>query len=109
MSTDEEDRSNQNGRRFLISQKPWRSSDVKQFLRTLDQIGVILKVELRGQPARIRVDDPQRESESQPTRGLPANLYSDEWEEGLQDWQRVMYMIRTEEQCDLTMPDWVAQ
>lgn len=108
MSSDEEDTSTPGGRQFLIIEKPWRAPQVTQFLRTLDLISRAYKREKRGQPMRYRIEGPQR-SESDAVPGLPENFYEDEWLQGLQEWKRIMYQIKVDEEWDYSFPDWVSE
>lgn len=107
MSSDDEDTRSQQGKQYLISQKPWRSPIVTQFFRTLDAIGRLLRVEMRGQPMRWRIDDPTRESQSPAVASLPSNAYLDNWLDQLEEWERIRHDIREDEEYDFSFPEWV--
>lgn len=105
MSSDDED-TRGSTKRYLVSQKPWRSLELKQLLRALDRLGVLFKVEARGQSIRFRVDAPERRSAAGPVRALPKNAYHDSWNSQQEPWQRIIFNIQLEEEFDFSLPEW---
>lgn len=106
MSSDDEDMKT-TPKQYIVSQKPWRSLELKQFLRILDRLAILFKVEARGQSSGHRVDDLGRRSEGSPVRSLPSNAYLESWKASQENWQTIIFDIRADEVYDLTLPDWV--
>ncbi|KAF9064359.1 hypothetical protein BDP27DRAFT_1425934 [Rhodocollybia butyracea] len=93
MSSDEDDETQT--WQFVIVQPRWRSSELTQFLRFLDQVHIFIQTKgsskrPRGSLPRIRKTrpDPIYVSEKQPPKGLPYNAYSMAWLDFMQPgWQ----------------------
>lgn len=108
MSSDDEETDPATGRRFLVAKKKWRSAELTQFLRILDQIALKLRLEKRGQPSRVRVDAANRWSEAGPVFSLPRNAYLDTWFDRLVEWE-VDVLDAQDEVYDFSFPEWIRE
>ncbi|KAG8903502.1 hypothetical protein FRB99_003186 [Tulasnella sp. 403] len=90
--------------RYMIAQRPWRSSSVKSLVRTLSLLhAILIPRDPRGGAPRLREDDFSKISQSPPVSGLPLNFYDKEWYDALSDFER--YLLGAKPNVDLTIPE----
>lgn len=76
---------------YRIKTPRWRNSAVTKFLRVVDRVAAMQKVDLvkdnRGNPVHVRIPGRTRDETKRPVRGLPPSVYDNIWKSNLSEEQ----------------------